>query len=205
MIIEGHRLQTSGEQVSDVEVIHHESPNQYGEMDSIWCQLHHYIDSRDAEEPIDWFLRTDSNASAHLYVMRDRFIHQFVDFNCGAWHSGEAQLDGRSDRYGSINLCSIGLEFEGNGQLVRDKGVWRREWSNREYNIDRVIDCRHQLGGVACGWTTFTEWQVRMAMQLSQLLSVYSPIIKGHYDVSWPRKVDPGPLWPIEAIRRASA
>lgn len=52
-----HRLRLAPGDPDDLTIVHHETPNQYGVMDEIWCQIHHYIDSRDPMEPVRVFMR----------------------------------------------------------------------------------------------------------------------------------------------------
>ena len=47
--------------------------------------------------------------SAHVVIMRDGTIHQFVPFHRRAWHAGESAYCGRS----ACNDFSIGIELEG--------------------------------------------------------------------------------------------
>jgi N-acetyl-anhydromuramoyl-L-alanine amidase len=52
-------------------------------------------------------------ASAHLLVLRDGAIVQFVSFNDRAWHAGKSSWQGRD----ACNDYSIGIECEGTDEL----------------------------------------------------------------------------------------
>lgn len=94
-------------------IIHNISlpPNQFGKTDQ---DGNHYVTAlftnrlNPSEHPYFATIK-DLKVSAHLFILRDGTIIQYVNFNDRAWHAGVSSYLGQSD----CNNFSIGIELEG--------------------------------------------------------------------------------------------
>ena len=155
----------------------------------------HYTAGADALSSAHYMARADSDTSAHLVIARDGGIIQLLPFNTIAWHAGKSEHEGRTN----INRYSIGIEMDNAGQLHRREGRFY-SWFNCEYMPDEVYtDCEN---GRATYWHNYTLVQIQTLFAVCKLLLGEYPIrhIVGHSDIS-PRKVDPGPAFPMEKFR----
>jgi N-acetylmuramoyl-L-alanine amidase len=159
----------------------------------------HYTAGPTLEGAVGWFLKPEANASAHLVVGRDGQIVQMVAFNRRAWHAGKSSwgnLDG-------MNQYSIGIELVNAGKLrKRSDGKWIN-WANNVIPEDEVTMATHKAETTEAGWHEYTEAQINAAIAAASLLNVVCHFtdVLGHEDVSPGRKVDPGPLFPLNSFR----
>lgn len=159
----------------------------------------HYTAGITADSAISWFQDPKAEASAHLVIDRNGEITQMVPFNRRAWHAGES----RWGKLESMNQYSIGIELVNAGKLRRNpSGEWVN-WKGKVIPSDDVTVAIHKNEKSEAGWQEYTEAQVEAALRVGTLLhSVYDfTDVLGHDDVSPERKVDPGPLFPLEGFR----
>lgn len=182
-----------GEAVSFVK-----SPNYSADISPIYLIMH-YTAGTTAEGAVSWFQNPDAKASAHLVIDRNGAIIQMVPFNRRAWHAGKSKwgnLDG-------MNQYSIGIELVNAGKLrKKSSGEWIN-WSNKVIPDEDVTLATHKGELSEAGWHEYTEAQIETAAKVGTLLhSAYNfTDILGHDDVSPGRKVDPGPLFPLDSFR----
>lgn len=174
------------------------SPNQSSQVSQIYLVMH-YTAGVTLEGAVSWFLNPESQASAHLVIGRDGQIVQMVPFNKKAWHAGKStwgNLEG-------LNQYSIGIELVNGGKLrKRSDGRWVN-WANTVIPDDEVTIATHKSETSSTGWHEYTEIQINSAIKVASLLnrSYHFTDVLGHEDISPGRKVDPGPLFPINSFR----
>ncbi|MCH1931308.1 N-acetylmuramoyl-L-alanine amidase [Shewanella sp. A25] len=174
------------------------SPNQSAGIAPIFLTLH-FTAGTSLDGAVSWFKNPDAQASAHLVIDRDGSIVQMVAFNRRAWHAGKSHwgnLDG-------MNQYSIGIEMVNAGKLRKNaNGQWVT-WSNQMIPDEDVTLAMHKDETVEAGWHEYTEPQIEAASKLGALLhKTYNfTDVLGHEDISPGRKVDPGPLFPINSFR----
>ncbi|HRZ28423.1 MAG TPA: N-acetylmuramoyl-L-alanine amidase [Spirochaetota bacterium] len=159
----------------------------------------HYTANNSLDETVSWFMNPDAQASSHLVIGRDGRIVQMVAFNKKAWHAGASSwgnLEG-------INRYSIGIELVNAGKLRRrsdDKWV---NWAGRVVPDEEVTEAVHRAESTPAGWHEYTDAQIESAERVSILLNsaYHFTDVLGHEDISPGRKVDPGPLFPLNSFR----
>ena len=175
------------------------SPNYSGVVNPLYLIIH-FTAGTTADGAISWFKKSDSKASSHLIIDRDGSIVQMVPFNRKAWHAGESSWGNLN----GINQHSIGIELVNAGKLQRTgDGQWVN-WSKRAVPPSEVTVARHKNEITEAGWHEYTEAQIEAVIKVSKLLhSKYKfTDILGHDDISPTRKVDPGPLFPMNSFRK---
>ncbi|MBX3571313.1 MAG: N-acetylmuramoyl-L-alanine amidase [Mesorhizobium sp.] len=138
-------------------------------------------------------------SSVHLVIGRSGEIIQIVPFNRVAWHAGESRWGNLS----GMNQHSIGIELSNAGLLKRDATGTYRTWWGGSVPAAEVMEAAHAMGGPVHGWHMYTQGQMNALLEVAGFLqSKFNFLdILGHDDVSWPRKTDPGPAFPMGALR----
>ena len=192
LCIEAHKL--VGDQVS-----YRETPNHGGVMKPRFLVMH-FTAGRSLETSVESLCtqKPSGNASAHLVLGRDGRIVQLAPFNVVTWHAGVSAWKGIN----GLNPCSIGVEMDNAGQLnkVGDTYV---AWFGKAYQASEVMLAEHKHGGGVRPWHTYTEVQIQRALELAELLVAHYGLeeVVGHEDIAPTRKTDPGPAFPLEALR----
>lgn len=189
---EGKLLDLSGNPVKQLS-----SPNQYAGNDPRHLVIH-YTAGSTMTGAVSWFMNKAARASAHLVIGRDGSIVQLVPFAECAWHAGKSQW-GNLHR---LNAHSIGIELVNAGKLRRSPAGWVT-WADILIPDDEVSVATHRNETKEAGWHEYT------AAQLDALLDVAVALhdaydfkhVLGHDDIAPDRKVDPGPLFPMESFR----
>jgi len=193
MKIKAHKLhQDDGSQVP-----FRRSPNQSGQISPRFLVMH-YTAGSSAEGSISWLTNPVARASAHLVIGRDGSITQLVLFNRKAWHAGRSQWRGIS----GLNSHSIGIEIDNAGKLQGSPGRWRTS-TGRAVSDSDVVELPHKFDGVTRAWQTYTDVQMEAVIKVAATLVQHYGIeeIIGHDDISPGRKSDPGPAFPMDAVR----
>lgn len=174
----------------------HSGPFRPGALDTLML---HYTGAGDAQEAAEWLCNPNSKASAHLVVGRDGAVFQLLPFNHVAWHAGPSSHNGRQ----GLNQYSIGIEIDNPGQLVRD-GDRYYTYFRKEIAPEDVAHLTHRHHSTPSYWQTYTPAQVETVFQITQLLVREYGLkhVVGHEEVSPGRKVDPGPAFPLDDLRR---
>lgn len=174
------------------------SPNQSAGLSPLYL-LMHYTASPSYQGALSWLTNPQAQASAHLLIGRDGKIAQLVGFDKRAWHAGKSvwgQLE-------NMNQFSIGIELVNAGKLRKNSAGQWVDMSMKVIPADEVTLAKHRNDGVEAGWHEYTEEQLEVALNLALLLNskYHFKDVLGHEDVSPGRKVDPGPLFPLESFR----
>ena len=173
------------------------SPNQGGTLVPRFLMIH-YTASHGFEETLDWFLDPDARASAHFLVGRDGRIVQLVGLDRRAWHAGDSDWQGLM----GLNAYAVGIELVNAGRLRAASEGWV-SWAGRRVPDEEVGVATHKHGGPEAGWQDYTEAQLDAVLDLCLALHAALPLedVLGHDDVAPGRKQDPGPLFPMAALR----
>jgi len=174
------------------------SPNQSTPLNPIYLVMH-FTAGTTLDSAVNWFLNPDAKASAHLVIGRDGQIIQMVAFNKKAWHAGESSWGNLN----GMNQYSIGIELVNAGKLrQRTDGKWVN-WANNVIPEDEVTVATHKAESTPAGWHEYTEAQITSTIRVASVLNrTYNfTDILGHEDISPGRKVDPGPLFPLNSFR----
>jgi len=190
--IQNHRL--VGERVT-----FRQTPNTGGALAPRFLVLH-YTAGRSLQTSVESLCtrKPQGNASAHIVLGRDGRIVQLAPFNVVTWHAGVSQWEGLV----GLNQHAIGIEMDNAGKLHRE-GERFVAWFGKSYPADEVLLAEHRHGGGVQPWHTFTEAQIERALELSELLVTHYDLedVLGHEDIARGRKTDPGPAFPLEAVR----
>lgn len=173
------------------------TPNCGGAVEARYL-VFHYTAGRSAEEACAWLCNPAAKASAHLVIGRDGSVTQLAPFNVKTWHAGVSQWEGLN----GLNQYAIGIEMDNPGPL-REAGDHLLAWFGAPYPKDQAIHATHKFEHEARWWHTFTEVQIRRALDLALLLVRQYGLhdVIGHDDIAPDRKRDPGPAFPLESIR----
>ncbi|MES2906923.1 MAG: N-acetylmuramoyl-L-alanine amidase [Pseudomonadota bacterium] len=159
----------------------------------------HYTAGRSFETSVQWFRNSDAKASAHLVVGRKGEVMQMQAFDKTCWHAGVSRWKNLS----GMNNYAIGIEVDNAGILQKNAaGKWHA-WFGGSYKAEDVLLAKHRLGGDVQGWHVYTPEQVELVTGIATALHVRYQFedILGHEDISWPRKTDPGPAFPLQNIK----
>lgn len=176
------------------------SPNIGGRMEPQLIVLHETAGRLAHGNSADWLCNPRAKVSAHFTVERDGSIIQLVDCDRVAWHAGASEYQGRAN----CNGYAIGIEIVGPGALRRAGDVCIAAGFNQSWPIDECVERDSAAHGGKRWWLPFTQEQIAATEALvAALLAAYPRIadVVGHYEISPGRKVDPSPLYPIDACR----
>ena len=179
-----------------------ESPNQGGPFalgapDAI---VIHFTASPSAEAAIHTLCddKRKNKVSAHLVVARDGVVTQLLPFDTIGWHAGVSKWGARS----GFNKYAIGIEVDNAGQLCERDGCYE-SWFGQIYPPEEVVRGVHRNQAVASYWHRYTDEQVEVVEAIcAALIQRYGiEYILGHEEIAPFRKVDPGPAFPLDALR----
>ncbi|MBK7675086.1 MAG: N-acetylmuramoyl-L-alanine amidase [Candidatus Accumulibacter sp.] len=159
----------------------------------------HYTAGPTLDGAVSWLTNLEAQASAHLVIDRDGSIVQMVAFNRRAWHAGKSEWGNLN----GMNRYSFGIELVNAGKLSKNaKGQWLT-WSKKVIPSEDVTVAKHKEESSETGWHEYTEAQIQAASMVGLLLhKTYSfTDVLGYDDVSPGRKVDPGPVFPMNSFR----
>jgi len=140
------------------------------------------------------------NASQHVVIRRDGSVVQYLPIDYRALHVGSASWGSLA----SMNGHSIGVSLENWGELKRSGSEWKTVYG-RTVPADEVVEAQHKQGGGAMAWHAFTRAQIETTKLLLKSIVAANPEVIdviGHDDLS-SRKLDPGPVFPMEEVREA--
>ena len=180
------------------------SPNQSGEFSPRGIILHDTAGRLEKGNAVDWFLRPEAKASAHLTIERDGSVTQQVAFNRRAWHAGKSSYRGEE----GVNAFAFGIEMVNLGKCnkLRDGSI--QPWFKGDYrdgtdglHFAFAASRAHGKGW----WLDYTAAQIRTVAAIAHsLIDKYAlSFIAGHWEIAPGRKIDPNPLFPLDALRNA--
>lgn len=148
---------------------------------------------------IDHFMNPASGVSVHLLIGRDGRVVQFVPFDKAAWHAGDSYWEGDVN----LNNYSIGIELDNAGFLEKFEDGYYKRINKRMQKVTDVEETKHWKEFRSPGWQKFPEVQLAILTEIVEALkNTYGIItVLGHDDVNLARRLDPGPLFPIENLR----
>ncbi len=186
-------------QLTGPDVSFRQTPNVGGAMRPRFVLLH-YTAGRNLESSVESLCtkKPQGNASAHIVLARDGRIVQLAPFNAVTWHAGVSQWNGVD----GLNHHAIGIEMDNAGLLNRE-GDRYVSWFGKAYPDNEVRLAEHRHGGGIKPWHHYTEAQIARALELCELLVAHYRLedVLGHEDVARGRKIDPGPAFPLGAVR----
>ena len=191
MRIEGHKI-VGGEFA--------EAHSYGGEMTPSLIILHDTAGRLERGSSVNWFKSDECGTSAHVVVERDGVITQMVPFNRKAWHAGASEFKGKAN----CNAFSIGIEIVNPGALDKDGRAWFHKKTDKGFSGARRVKTAEHGDGY---WLDYTPEQIDAVTNLCKALALAYPDIEdvsAHYIVSPRRKVDVGPLFPLDDVRRAT-
>ena len=165
-----------------------------GAMTPTLIVLHDTAGRVEKGSSVDWFCSKECPTSAHIVVERDGSITQMVPFNKKAFHAGRSIWKGRE----FCNAFSIGIEIVNPGEL----DATGKAWFNQTFP-DSVRKTTKEHG--TANWIGYTPEQIEAVTEICKALAKQYSIedVTTHWFVSPKRKVDPGPLFPLEELRAA--
>lgn len=162
----------------------------------------HHTSGASGQSSIDFWKRPEADgACAHIVIERDGRIIQCRAFNRTCGHAGRSRWkDPQTGRiFEFLNACSIGIELANAGDSAD-----ALSWARRQPGAG-TIRAAHRNGGPAREWETYPTAQLAACTALSKLLVTRYNLddVTGHDCVAPARKTDPGPAFPMQALREA--
>lgn len=146
-----------------------------------------------------WETPAAKGACAHLVIDRDGTIYQCRPFDRTAGHAGVSEwADPKTGRrFSGLNSCTIGIE-------LANAGDSRVEWARRQPGY-ATLRAAHRNGGPVTDWEVYPAAQLAACEAVSKLLVARYRLddITGHDCIAPARKSDPGPAFPMQALRKA--
>lgn len=160
----------------------------------------HFTSGASAKSSVDfWRTPEAKGAEAHVIVDRDGTIYQIRPFNQKCDHAGTSTwtCPNGNGKFAFLNGCSIGIEMANAG----DNAALARKYSKLP-----LVKARHKNGGPLQEWEAYTPEQVEAAKQIAAALVKRYNLddVIGHDDIAPDRKNDPGPAFPMQAVREAA-
>lgn len=157
----------------------------------------HYTAGGNASGALATFANRARGVSAHFVVGRDGWLCQCVRLTRQAWHAGRSQWQDRP-RLTTMNSCSVGIELVNWGPLTGAPGAWQA-WPGTAVPDGEVAIVPQGA------WHCWPDVQLAAVESLCRRLSADLPIrwVLGHDEIAPRRKVDPGPAFPLNRLRRA--
>jgi N-acetylmuramoyl-L-alanine amidase len=175
-----------------------ESPNISGGIEQKYIVIH-YTAGLALKSAEDTFLNRASKVSAHIVIDRDGSVVQMVPFNKRAWHAGVSRWRGLE----GMNSYSIGIELVNAGRLTWAGDRWIT-WTGRTVPSQDAITAVHKHENTPSGWQLYPEAQLLSVIEVCRAIrEAYPGILDlvGHDDIAPGRKADPGPAFPMDAVR----
>jgi N-acetylmuramoyl-L-alanine amidase len=158
----------------------------------------HYTAGATAQSSINYWRQLGNGVCAHFVIDRDGTTYQCRPCNRTAGHAGASVWkDPKTGiTYHGLNACSIGIELANAG----DNPTLTGKWSTLP-----PIFARHKNGGPLVAWERYPAPQLAACEALSKVLVARYKLddVVGHEDIAPRRKVDPGPAFPMQALREA--
>lgn len=163
----------------------------------------HFTSGASAASSVEYWKSLGNGICAHLIIDRDGSITQCRAFNRTAGHAGVSRWVDRKTgaKYVGLNQCSIGIELAGGGD---DDGVI--EWARKHApEFAGTLEARHRNGGPLEKWEQYPLAQLAACEAVAKLLvaKYHLDDITGHDCIAPERKNDPGPAFPMQALREA--
>lgn len=157
----------------------------------------HYSTSGTVSGTVAHLTNPKSQVSAHVVIGRSGEVVQVATFKQRAWHCGLSEWKGLE----SLNYYAIGIELVNWGpvELDKDGKTFRSKWG-QVIPADEVEQATHKNESSPRYWHKYTREQLAKGAEVARaILEAYTSIemILGHDDIAPGRKIDPGPLFPM--------
>lgn len=197
MIITNHRLHAS----QDSELVEFRLDEEGPTMRPEIAVIHYAVtESAGVTESV---LKDREYLSCHVTIDSTGRVIQMVPFDVMAMHAGASNYRGRQ----GCNAFSLGIEISNPGPLIRGpdgtlKTTYGRTW------FGKAVEARHKSGRAPANWTHWAEYsdvEFDLCCHIVDLWRAEYGIkdVVGHDDISVGRKFDPGPAFPMKALRKA--
>ena len=156
----------------------------------------HFTSGATALSSINFWKTPDAKgASAHFVIDRDGTLYQCRPCNQSCGHAGVSKWTHQGKTYEGLNSCTIGIEFANAGDSTNLSNKWSKL---------SPLRAKHKNGGPNCDWERYTPEQIATGKELALVLVKRYNLdaILGHDDIAPARKVDPGPAFPMDEIRK---
>lgn len=153
----------------------------------------HFTSGASAQSSINfWKTTAAKGASAHIVIDRNGTVYQCRPFNVTAGHAGVSQWQG----FKGLNACSIGIELANAGD---DVALAAR------YSKFEPVTAKHKNGSKPQKWEVYPPEQLAACEEVAKALVARYKLddVIGHEDIAPDRKNDPGPAFPMAALRVA--
>ncbi len=168
----------------------------------------HFTSGWSAQSSVDFWKSPEAKgASAHLIIDRDGSIIQTRPFDLTCGHAGKSEWKDPTtgEDFYALNYCSIGIELANAGDMLRSPDVYPKSIPRIAGKHVPRITARHKNGGPV------SQWEIYQPAQLKALEAVSKALVErynlddlvGHDDIAPTRKNDPGPAFPMDALRHA--
>jgi N-acetylmuramoyl-L-alanine amidase len=157
----------------------------------------HYTASTKLASTINYLIKPNIKASAHIIIGRGGQIFQLVPLNIQAWHAGRSEYKGLK----SLNQFTIGIELMNAGKLIRKKNQFYTYYGER-IPANQVVSTKENNKPLTF-WHIYTERQITSLIKVCKALKKEYPQLKeiiGHSDIT-NRKIDPGEAFPWHKIK----
>jgi N-acetyl-anhydromuramyl-L-alanine amidase AmpD len=175
----------------------------------------HFTEGFSADSSVSGWRTKNNGVLAHVVVDRDGTIYQCRAFNRTCGHAGGPGMaiwqDPRTGKtYDGANNVSIGIEIANTGMNV---AFHKKLGTGRPYPDGSTMAASHRNGSKGTEetrdgkeWEVYPEAQLRSVFGLVSLLMTKYDLhdITGHDCISSWRKADPGPAFPMLALRKAN-
>jgi len=156
----------------------------------------HFTAGATGRSSIDYWRKLANGVCAHFVIERDGEIIQCRPCDRTAGHAGSSKwVDPNTGKtYHGCNAFSIGIELANGGH----------SFPTRFSDLPPTI-AAHKNGGHTREWETFPLPQLAACEALSKVLVARYNLddVCGHEDIAPSRKTDPGPAFPMGALRQA--
>ncbi len=161
----------------------------------------HFTAGATGRSSIDFWKKLGTGICAHLVIERDGSVTQCRPFDRTCGHAGASQWrDPNTGRlYSGLNACAIGIELANAGNDAP-----ALSWARRQPGFLSIFS-RHKRGGPEQEWEAFPPAQTAACERISKALVTRYNLddLIGHEDIAPDRKSDPGPAFPMQALRNA--
>jgi N-acetylmuramoyl-L-alanine amidase len=150
----------------------------------------HFTAGATGESSIDYWKQLGNGVCAHIVIERDGTVKQVRPFNQTCGHAGQSAWHG----FRNLNSCSIGIELANGGDSYPTK-----------FSALPPTTAKHKNGGPVTQWETYPVAQLVACEQVSKALVARYNLddVVGHDDIAPNRKNDPGPAFPMLALRES--
>jgi N-acetylmuramoyl-L-alanine amidase len=155
----------------------------------------HFTAGASGESSIDYWRKLGNGVCAHIVIERNGTVKQCRPFNVTCGHAGKSRWKHNGKTFSGLNSCSIGIELANGGD----------SYPTKFSNGLEATRLRHKNGGPVREWETYPLAQLVACEQVSNALVERYNLddVIGHDDIAPERKSDPGPAFPMLALREA--